>query len=188
MLRQAKLLALKAARSSGASSAVLTSSWRRSRLLILCYHGISLDDEHLWNPGLYISAAFFQARLESLRAHGCSVLPLGEAVERLYAGTLPARSVVLTFDDGFFDFHQLAWPKIKAFSWPVTVYLTTYYSEYNRPVFDPACSYLAWKSRQSELRWPEIFGNSPVPLGGSEAAHAGHRVKEYATEKKLSGQ
>jgi peptidoglycan/xylan/chitin deacetylase (PgdA/CDA1 family) len=188
MLRQAKLFALKAARSSGASSAVLMSSWRRSRLLILCYHGISLADEHLWNPGLYISPALFQARLQALHDHGCSVLPLGEAVERLYAGTLPERSVVLTFDDGFVDFHQHAWPMIKAFSWPVTVYLTTYYSDYNRPVFDPTCSYLAWKSKQTELQWPEIFGSSPVRLGGADSTRVGHAVKEFAIQNKLSGQ
>src|ERR1700742_4350588 len=72
---------------------------RRNTLVILCYHGISLRDEHEWAGGLYITPSLFRRRLEFLRAWNANVLPLPEALERLDAGTLPARSVVLTFDD-----------------------------------------------------------------------------------------
>lgn len=54
MFRAIKHTALEALRGVGAFDAVSRSKWRRSRLLVLCYHGISLDDEHEWNPGLYI--------------------------------------------------------------------------------------------------------------------------------------
>src|ERR1035438_4748450 len=39
--------------------------WRQQRLLILGYHGLSLKDEHEWS-GLFITPAFFRARLEVL--------------------------------------------------------------------------------------------------------------------------
>jgi len=58
---------------------------------------------------------------------------------------------VLTFDDGGCDFYRHAFPILRQFKWPATVYLTSYYSAYNRPVFDVMCSYLLWKGRYREL-------------------------------------
>src|SRR5437899_4989580 len=54
MLKSIKLVSLKVLRAGGAFDLVRDSAWRRKRLLILCYHGISLESEHLWRPRLYI--------------------------------------------------------------------------------------------------------------------------------------
>src|SRR5438105_4288124 len=181
-----KRLFFQAANMLGISSRMLSSQWRQSRLLILCYHGISLADEHEWSPGLYISANLFRARLQQLKDRRCAVLPLGDAIERLYAGTLPPRAVALTFDDGFHDFYALAWPILKEFGWPATVYLTTYYSKFQQPVFDPMCCYLFWKSKKSTLEWPEIFSHKvTLDFEGRKAAELG--IKGYGLRHKLSG-
>lgn len=79
-------------------------------------------------------------RFELIKRHACAVLPINEAVERLYNGTLPKKSVVITFDDGNYDFYRRAFPIIKEFNFPATVYLTTFYSQYNKPVFNVAVS------------------------------------------------
>jgi peptidoglycan/xylan/chitin deacetylase (PgdA/CDA1 family) len=173
VIRNAKLLALWAANVVQAQHVMLSTSWRNSRLLILCYHGIALDDEHVWNPFLYVSQAHFRARLELLKELRCNVLSLGEAVERLYAGTLPPRAVTITFDDGFYDFFDRAWPLLKEFSFPATVYLATYYSGFDRPVFDLMCRYLLWKGRSKVLCWPEISA-TPIVLDerGRQQANA----------------
>lgn len=147
MLRALKLSLLHVARALGVFSAAARSRRRSRQLLILCYHGISIDDEHEWKPGLFMTAALFESRLKRLRRGGYRVLPLGEAVERLRAGTLPPRAVAITFDDGNFDFHRLAWPLLKQYGLPVTVYLTTYYCEDNLPVFPLMLSFLLWKAR-----------------------------------------
>ena len=88
----------------------------------------------------------------------CAVLPLGEAVERLYRNDLPDRAVALTFDDGFADFYHRAFPIISEFGFPVTLYLTTFYSYYNRPVFDVVCSYLLWRGRARTLNAKDFIG------------------------------
>ena len=41
MLKKLKLFTLRSAERLGVNSAVSRSSWRRKRLLILCYHGVS---------------------------------------------------------------------------------------------------------------------------------------------------
>ena len=147
VLRALKLSLLHASRACGVFRAAANSRRRTEKLLILCYHGISMDDEHEWAPGLFMSATMFETRLQQLRRGGYSVLPLGEAVAQLYAGTLPPRSVVITFDDGNLDFYRRAWPLLKAYEQPATVYLTTYYCEQNLPVFPLVLSYLLWKGR-----------------------------------------
>ena len=83
MLRNLKLLLLRIANTVGVSSALINTAWRKQRLLILCYHGVSTDDEHLWNPELYMPQDLFRKRLVSLRERRCNILPLGDALERL---------------------------------------------------------------------------------------------------------
>ena len=155
MLSYAKRLVFQSLNRLGWNAILLKSNWRARRLLILAYHGISLDDEHRCS-GLFMSPEQFRERLRGIRSAGCNVLALEDALTRLYDGSLPPRSVVLTFDDGFYDFYARAWPILREFRWPVTVYLTTYYSVHNLPVFDPMVMYLLWKGRGKELHLPEI--------------------------------
>lgn len=147
MLRPLKLATLGALRGSGIFRWVTNSGWRNERLLILCYHGTSLEDEHSWRPELYIRPQKLEQRFESLKKGQYSVLPLGEALQRLQTGTLPPRSVALTFDDGGYDFFRQAYPLLKHYGFPVTVYQTTYYTRVERPVFNLICSYMLWMRR-----------------------------------------
>ena len=147
LLRHARHALLQIANAVGVTRLVAGSEWRRSRLVILCYHGISLDDEHRWNPELYMPATQFRGRMRRLREARYTVLPLAEAVQRLYDGTLPPKSVAVTFDDGSYDFFARALPIVREFDIPVTNFVATFYSRFPRPVFDPASAYLLWKGR-----------------------------------------
>ena len=191
MLKQLKLLTLQAAENLGVSSFVAGSGWRRNRLLILCYHGVSLKDEHLWNSSLYIAPGLLRERLSDLRRAGCSVLPLTEGLRHLRQGSLPARSVALTFDDGTYDFYRQAFPILREFQFPATLYLTTSYCEYNRPVFDLMCGYLLWKGRERTITLPEV---SPQPLqldtegrARAELALKAHVRRRSCTESQKDG-
>lgn len=137
---------------------VADSRWRRNRLLILCYHGVSRTDEHLFRPNLYMQPGILRERLEILKQGQYSVLPLGEGLRRLQAADLPPKSVAITFDDGGYDFYAAAFPIIREYGFPVTVYQTTYYSDYQKPVFNLVCSYLLWKGRDRVLHNPEALG------------------------------
>ncbi len=157
-LKRIKTAVLASSKSIGLFSAMGRSRWRTDRLLILGYHGISLDDEHLWNSALYMSQEALARRLELLVRNKCSVLPLREAVDRLASNDLPPRSVAITFDDGFYDFAVRAHPVIQEFGVPVTVYQTSYYSTFNRPIFDVACSYILWKGAAQRLDGAPFIG------------------------------
>lgn len=139
----------------GAETLVGDSSWRTQRLLVLCWHGISNQDEHLWRPGLYITPQLFRRRLEILSEVGCTVLSLDDALARLWAGDLPPRSVAITFDDGFHDFADHAVPILKEFGFPATLYLTTYHVDDQHPLYNLTVSYLLWKAHGPGRKLPD---------------------------------
>lgn len=189
MLRSLKRLVFRTADTVGATALIRDSAWRRQRLLILCYHGISIADEHEWSPTLYMSPERFRERLARLRDGGYNVLPLGEAVRRLYDGTLPPRAVAITFDDGTYDFTARALPILAEFGFPATVYLTTYYCALQRPVFDTTFNYLLWKGQADEFD-----GTGLVPDGGRVTARTPAeridlmlRVRDHAYARGLTG-
>jgi peptidoglycan/xylan/chitin deacetylase (PgdA/CDA1 family) len=147
---------------AGLMSAVAGSTWRRERLLILCYHGVSLDDEHHWRPGLYVSPQTLARRFEILRRAEAAVLPLDEAIDRLYANDLPPRAVALTFDDGYQDFLRRAYPLLQQYGYAATVYLPTQRVLQNYPIPQLIVSYLLWKHRAGRLDGRGIAGLDTV--------------------------
>ncbi len=187
MLRSLKLTALRAARGSGALRLIDGSDWRHRRLLILGYHGVSQADEDQWDSSLFMPQEMVRSRFELLRRGGYAVLPLGEAIQRLHDGSLSDRSVAITFDDGSADFYSRAYPLLQEFGYPVTLYLTTFYSRDQRPVFPPMCGYLLWRGRTRR-----ISGQDLVPHGGSldladptQRRSAFEAILRWAAERRL---
>jgi peptidoglycan/xylan/chitin deacetylase (PgdA/CDA1 family) len=192
MRRKIKLATLDLMKKAGVFERVANSRWRRQRLLVLCYHGISLEDEHLWRPFLYLDPALLSKRLETLRDMRCSVLPLGEALTRLHSRDLPPRSVAITFDDGTFDFYKQAYPLLKRHGFPVTVYQTTYYTDHEMPVFNLICSYMLWKRRDRSIDLREFgipeFSAGPMDLRTELGRHRVVRgFVDFSERENLNG-
>src|SRR5258708_6890661 len=190
MLKKFKQAALKSLKSAGVSTLVHNSRWRRQRLLILAYHGIALSDEHLFNGSQFISADLFRDRLELLRKSKCEVLPLGEAVERLYADDLPARAVAVTFDDGLSAFYRRAFARVRAVEHPRALSLSRLSCYYQRPVFDLMCSYLLWKGRSNVLDLKQLTGQDfKTNLQGLDAREAAlAQIRAFSRVQKLSAE
>lgn len=190
MLKKFKQATLRSLKTAGVSSIVRNSRWRRERLLILAYHGISTHDEHLWDNSMFMAAELFRHRLQLIKKSGCNVLPLEEAVERLYEDDLPERSVAITFDDGTQDFQSAAFPLIKEFNFPATVYLSTFYSEFNRPVFDVMCAYLTWRGRGRALDLHGLIErNETIDLRSATSGEQAVRcLTEFANSRRLSAE
>jgi peptidoglycan/xylan/chitin deacetylase (PgdA/CDA1 family) len=167
---------------------VRDSKWRQSQLLILCYHSLALDEENLWRPANFLTQGRLRDRFEMLKQGGYNVLQLGDALERLRRNDLPPRSVVLTFDDGTYDFYKLTYPLLKEYGFPATIYQTTYYCSYRMPVFSLVCSYMLWKKRDAVLRAAPAIGiASDIALGSAGGLQlATSQIVAFADSKQLS--
>lgn len=103
---------------------LLSPSGSRARLTILIYHRVLPHVDPVFADEL--DAASFDWHVELL-ARCFNILPLEEAVERLQTGSLPARAVCITFDDGYRDNHDVALPILKKWGACATFFVATGY-------------------------------------------------------------
>lgn len=129
----------------------LTRRITENSLRIICYHGFSIVDESQFSPRTFIEPDTFADRLHFLKRRGFPVISIDEALNALEAGSLPRNAVVITIDDGFYSTYFSAWPILREYSAPATVYITTYYSIKGGPVFRLAVQYMFWKTRERNL-------------------------------------
>ena len=101
---------------------LLSPAGERGRLSILIYHRARATPDPIFSDE--IDAATFERHMALLAAE-FNVLPLGEACARLARGGLPARSVCITFDDGYADNEQTALPILKRFGLRATFFVAT---------------------------------------------------------------
>ena len=102
---------------------------------IIGFHGVSLLDEHRRFPTLFISVESFERRLRFL-ASRYRIVSLQDALEQHRTGRIAPRQVVLTFDDGFYNFLGRAVPLLKKYNAPATVYVVTNGVETGEPIFN----------------------------------------------------
>jgi peptidoglycan/xylan/chitin deacetylase (PgdA/CDA1 family) len=141
-------------------------NFRAFNVPILMYHSVSDDPENGVSAYYRVttSPARFREQMEWLHSSGYSVADLGQAIHGLKDGnTVKTRPVVLTFDDGFRDFLQHAWPVLQEFGYPATVYLATDYIRKNPTLF---------KNREC-LTWSEIRGlhDNGIVFGSHTHSH-----------------
>jgi len=100
----------------------LSPAGKRARLSIFIYHRVLTEPDPL-RPDEPDATRF--ARQMEWVASLFRVVPLGEAVQRLRGGTLPARAACVTFDDGYADNHDIALPILRRLGLPATFFIAT---------------------------------------------------------------
>lgn len=95
---------------------------RNGRLNILIYHRV-LDNLDPLDESIP-DAKRFRWQMSLLQRY-FNVLPLSKAVDLLYAGLLPSRSICITFDDGYRDNLEIAAPILKELGLPATLFIAS---------------------------------------------------------------
>lgn len=122
---------------SGLLSLLEAADRSTKRVRVVAYHRVDeLAAEPDLDPGL-ISATpdDFRAQLEVV-ASRYNAISLDELLAAHRGeGTLPPRSVLLTFDDGYRDFAEHAWPILKDVGLPAVLFVPTSFPDGSCPGF-----------------------------------------------------
>jgi len=105
----------------------LARAWRQERSVVLTYHGVlsGTDDTNDFLNHNFVAEEAFDRHLRFITSHyrPISLKDLVACYRRNVAP--PPRSIALTFDDGFANNCTVAFPLLRRYSIPFTVFLTT---------------------------------------------------------------
>lgn len=116
----------------------------KSQVTILMYHHVSSESPP-WLLGAVASNDF-----EREIAHLCKVtriVPIDWLVNQLYQGRdIPSKAVCITFDDGYKDNYNFAYPILRKYNAPATIFLTTGYIESSETFWDYKLRFAVWNT------------------------------------------
>jgi peptidoglycan/xylan/chitin deacetylase (PgdA/CDA1 family) len=128
---------------------------------ILMYHSVSGAGGPTCIP-----PEVFAMQMAAIAASGVPVVTLDDlAAARAGGPALPARSVILTFDDGFQDFADAAWPVMARHGFRPIVYLPTGWigrAEGWRGIADPPRRLMPWATIRALAGEGAFFGSHTV--------------------------
>jgi peptidoglycan/xylan/chitin deacetylase (PgdA/CDA1 family) len=103
---------------------------------------------------LSVSPAQFESHLAYLRQEGYESITMQQLAYALSGQeTLPAKPIVITFDDGYLDNYQNAFPLLQKYGYTGVFYIFTYPLDYDDP------NYLSWEMVQEMHRAGMEFGS-----------------------------
>src|SRR4051812_5833819 len=129
-------------------------------------------------PDTEITPAAFEAQMKELKDKNIAVIPMQDFLAwRRGEKAIPSKSAIITFDDGWKSQYEVAWPILKKFNYPVTLFI---YTEGIRPGHFSGGESMTWEML-AEMR------DAGVDIQGHTATHSDLR-KPYdkVAKKKLS--
>jgi peptidoglycan/xylan/chitin deacetylase (PgdA/CDA1 family) len=98
---------------------------------ILTFHRVLPPHDEPFQPhrGLEVTPAFLDAALAALRQADVDIVSMDEAWRRLNGDPGERRFVAVTFDDGYRDTLEYAWPILKRHGVPFTLFVASAFAE-----------------------------------------------------------
>src|ERR1700751_4080658 len=94
-----------------------------AQVLIFCYHRLV---DKVRYPGTEITPAAFEAQMKELKDKGITVISMQDLLAwKRGEKNIPPRCAVITFDDGWKSQYEVAWPILKKYGYPVTMFIYT---------------------------------------------------------------
>lgn len=93
-----------------------------SNAIILMYHNIGKPPKGVKTPKLYVTPGMFKFQMWFLKLAGFHVVTVQDMIRIVREGRTD-RMVALTFDDGYQDFYENAYPVLKHYGYPSTVFV-----------------------------------------------------------------
>lgn len=144
-------------------------------------HGIiSEQDElyHLMKKLEYLTVDEFEQRVKYLHKH-YKFLSLEEGVEYLRKGERPSNCLVLTFDDGYKCIYKEAWPILKKYKIPFTVFITTGPIGGQALLWYDKLLFMIGKTKVSKFKVPDISNEIFLAANDDEKKETFNAIVKY---------
>lgn len=93
---------------------------------ILMYHSISDRNIDSNLSGLFVSPEKFKKQMEFLAVNHYNVVGPDKVIAYMTGREkMPPKTVVITADDGYYDFYENAYPVLKKYNLPATIFIVT---------------------------------------------------------------
>jgi peptidoglycan/xylan/chitin deacetylase (PgdA/CDA1 family) len=126
-------------------------------------------------PDTEITPAAFEAQMKELKDKNIAVIPMQDFLAwRRGEKAIPSKSAIITFDDGWKSQYEVAWPILKKFNYPVTLFI---YTEGIRPGHFSGGESMSWEML-AEMR------DAGVDIQGHTATHSDLRKPYDKVAKK----
>jgi peptidoglycan/xylan/chitin deacetylase (PgdA/CDA1 family) len=94
-----------------------------AQVIIFCYHRLV---DKVRYPGTEVTPAAFEAQMKQLKDSGITVIGMQDLLAwKRGEKNIPPRCAVITFDDGWKSQYEVAWPIMKKFGYPFTMFIYT---------------------------------------------------------------
>jgi peptidoglycan/xylan/chitin deacetylase (PgdA/CDA1 family) len=120
----------------------------RDRLTVLAYHRVvdpHADDFVGLSSNVSASPDAFAEQMRWV-ARNATPVAMSEVVAALEGASLPERSVLVTFDDGYLDNHDTAWPILREHGIPGTIFLATDHIGSDEPFWWDRVAWTFWNA------------------------------------------
>ncbi len=133
------------------------------KLTILTYYSIDNSDS-----AISISPVLFSQHLRYLKEKHFSVVTLSQGLKLLTGHEPLYKKVVLTFDDGYENFHSRAFPLLSQYHFPATVFLVARYAG-RESVWEQKNKIAA----QRLMNWSQVekLSHSGIEFGSKSLTH-----------------
>lgn len=136
------------------ASSVLSSKkfkCRNGEVVILMYHGVVSDEPDLPDWCL-LQKDRFENQIEFLKQH-FNIISLSAAVKGLKDGSIVGPTAVITFDDGYSNNYEVAFPILKEHQVPATIYLTTRFIGTDETIWTGVLQDAFTKTSLTKMEW-----------------------------------
>ena len=94
-----------------------------AQVIIFCYHRLV---DKIRYPGTEITPAAFEEQMKELKDRGITVISMQDLLAfKRGEKNIPPRCAVVTFDDGWKSQYEVAWPIMKKYGYPFTMFIYT---------------------------------------------------------------
>jgi peptidoglycan/xylan/chitin deacetylase (PgdA/CDA1 family) len=144
---------------------------------ILVYHALGEAPPSEEYPGLYVSDPEFEEEMGWLHSHGYEGVTLDEVERAWYqGGTLPAKPIVISFDNGYPKQVTYAPQVLSRYGWPGVLFEIT--EEHLRPSEIRPVIALGWEVDSHSATHPDL-----TELSGSELEYQVAASRRYLRRK-----